>query len=104
MEDYDYVNLESKESVAQQHAEIREALPTELRKSYDALVHAAENMAITNDKKLDSGLDPTDLQVKDLDVYLGYILIVDYLCQDEHVRHLCTNKGYWFCLGSDAVT
>lgn len=96
MEDYDYVNLESKESVAQQHAEIREALPSELRKSYDALVHAAENMAITNDKKLDSGLDPTDLQVKDIDVYSGYILILHSLCQGEHVRQYCENQGYGF--------
>uniref|UniRef100_A0A1B6IBK6 Breast cancer anti-estrogen resistance protein 1 n=1 Tax=Homalodisca liturata TaxID=320908 RepID=A0A1B6IBK6_9HEMI len=63
MEDYDYVNLESKESVARQHAEIREALPAELRKSYDALVHEAEKMAITNDKKLDEGMDPSDIQV-----------------------------------------
>lgn len=91
------MNLESKESVAQQHAEIREALPTELRKSYDALVHAAENMAITNDKKLDSGLDPTDLQVKDLDVYLGYILIVDYVRMNMSDTCVPTNKSYWSC-------
>lgn len=38
MEDYDYVNLESKEVVAKQHDEIIHALPTELRKSYDQLV------------------------------------------------------------------
>lgn len=94
MEDYDYVNLESKESVAQQHAEIREALPTELRKSYDALVHAAENMAITNDKKLDSGLDPTDLQVTDIDVYSGYILILHYV--RVNMSDNCENQGYGF--------
>ncbi|KAG8229217.1 hypothetical protein J437_LFUL008853 [Ladona fulva] len=46
LEDYDYVNLESKESVAKQNAEIREALPDALRKSYDQLVREAEEAAI----------------------------------------------------------
>ncbi|XP_054286391.1 breast cancer anti-estrogen resistance protein 1 isoform X2 [Macrosteles quadrilineatus] len=62
MEDYDYVNLESKDAVARQNAEIREALPVELRKSYDAIVQEAEKMAIS-DKKLDDGIDPSDMQV-----------------------------------------
>ncbi|XP_046395950.1 breast cancer anti-estrogen resistance protein 1 isoform X2 [Ischnura elegans] len=46
LEDYDYVNLESKESVAKQNAEIREALPDALRKSYDLLVREAEEAAV----------------------------------------------------------
>ncbi|XP_071451243.1 breast cancer anti-estrogen resistance protein 1 [Hetaerina americana] len=46
LEDYDYVNLESKESVARQNAEIRESLPDALRKSYDLLVREAEEAAV----------------------------------------------------------
>lgn len=46
LEDYDYVNLESRESVARQDAEILDALPAELRKSYDALVKEAESAAV----------------------------------------------------------
>lgn len=64
MEDYDYVNLESRESVARQHQEIREALPAELRKSYDALVQEAESAAVANnDKKPEDTLDHNDRQV-----------------------------------------
>lgn len=63
MEDYDYVNLESKEAVNKQNAEIREALPTQLRKSYDTLIQEAERLAVSNDKKLDPSVDPSDMQV-----------------------------------------
>ncbi|XP_021937825.1 breast cancer anti-estrogen resistance protein 1 isoform X1 [Zootermopsis nevadensis] len=66
LEDYDYVNLESRESVAQQHAEIRDALPAELRKSYDVLVKEAESAAVISEPKAASGdgeLDPNDRQV-----------------------------------------
>lgn len=61
LEDYDYVNLESKEAVAKKHAEIRDALPKELMKGYDELVKNAENAAIIDDKG--TGLDPEDKQV-----------------------------------------
>lgn len=60
LEDYDYVNLESKEAVAKKHAEIRDALPKELKKGYDNLLKNAENAAIVNDK---TTLDPEDKQV-----------------------------------------
>ncbi|KAJ9580263.1 hypothetical protein L9F63_004076, partial [Diploptera punctata] len=65
LEDYDYVNLESRESVAQQHAEIRDALPAELRKSYDVLVKEAESAAVISEPKTssDGDLDPNDRQV-----------------------------------------
>uniref|UniRef100_A0A1B6D307 Breast cancer anti-estrogen resistance protein 1 n=1 Tax=Clastoptera arizonana TaxID=38151 RepID=A0A1B6D307_9HEMI len=64
MEDYDYVNLESKESVAKENAEIREALPVELRKSYDALLKEAESAALgNNDKKPEDLLNNNDIQV-----------------------------------------
>lgn len=61
LEDYDYVNLESKEAVAKKHAEIRDALPKELKKGYDNLVKNAENAAIIDDKG--TTLDPEDKQV-----------------------------------------
>ncbi|KAB0796548.1 hypothetical protein PPYR_10609 [Photinus pyralis] len=60
LEDYDYVNLESKEAVAQKHAEIRDALPKELKKGYDNLIKNAESAAIISDK---ADLDPEDKQV-----------------------------------------
>ncbi|KAK7873297.1 hypothetical protein R5R35_011359 [Gryllus longicercus] len=65
LEDYDYVNLESRETVAKQHAEILDALPAELRKSYDALVKEAESAAVMNEPKSSDGgeLDPNDRQV-----------------------------------------
>ncbi|GLV42292.1 p130CAS [Carabus blaptoides fortunei] len=66
IEDYDYVNLDSRETVAKKHAEIRDALPTELKKGYDALIKNAESAAINNDTKTsnDGGeLDPDDKQV-----------------------------------------
>ncbi|KAF5303995.1 hypothetical protein FQA39_LY01780 [Lamprigera yunnana] len=60
LEDYDYVSLESKDAVAQKHAEIRDALPKELKKGYDNLLKNAENAAIINDKV---ELDPEDKQL-----------------------------------------
>ncbi|XP_049861050.1 breast cancer anti-estrogen resistance protein 1 isoform X2 [Schistocerca gregaria] len=51
LEDYDYVNLESRESVARQDAEILDSLPAELRKSYDALVKEAESAAVIGEPK-----------------------------------------------------
>lgn len=65
LEDYDYVNLESRESVDQQNAEIRDALPAELRKSYDVLVKEAESAAVISEPKATPGdeLDPNDRQV-----------------------------------------
>nr|CAD7447791.1 unnamed protein product [Timema bartmani] len=65
LEDYDYVNLESRESVARQDADILASLPVELRKSYDALVKEAESAAVINEPKASDGgdLDPDDKQV-----------------------------------------
>lgn len=60
IEDYDYVNLESKEAVAKKHAEIRDALPTELKKGYDNLIKNAESAAI-NEKA--NELNADDKQV-----------------------------------------
>lgn len=62
IEDYDYVNLESKESVAKKHAEIRDALPTELKKGYDNCIKNAESAAI-NESKSDNSMDADDKQV-----------------------------------------
>lgn len=51
LEDYDYISLQSKESVSKQHAEIRDALPKEFRKGYDNLVKHADDVAFDNDSK-----------------------------------------------------
>lgn len=60
IEDYDYVSLESREAVAKKHAEIRDALPSELKKGYDNLIKNAESAAI-NEKS--SELNADDKQV-----------------------------------------
>ncbi|KAB7499043.1 Breast cancer anti-estrogen resistance protein 1 [Armadillidium nasatum] len=52
LEDYDYVNLESKESVEREHKEIMESLPTELRKSYDNLIKQSHMTVDSNHKKI----------------------------------------------------
>ncbi|XP_022186741.1 breast cancer anti-estrogen resistance protein 1 [Nilaparvata lugens] len=75
LDDYDYVNLESKDSVAKQHAEISESLPPELSKSYDALVREAEAVAISNSHPK---ADDSDRQV-----------LVFYMAQcSTHTSHL----------------
>ena len=62
-EDYDYVNLDSKEVVAKQREELRAALPHELRSSYDLLVTEADNAAIQTPDVTISPMDPNDKQV-----------------------------------------
>ncbi|EEZ99463.2 Breast cancer anti-estrogen resistance protein 1-like Protein [Tribolium castaneum] len=61
LEDYDYVSLDSKEAVAKQHAEIREALPEKFKKTYDSLVKHADDVAFDSDHK--TGLDSDDKQL-----------------------------------------
>ncbi|XP_044256876.1 breast cancer anti-estrogen resistance protein 1 [Tribolium madens] len=61
LEDYDYVSLDSKEAVAKKHAEIREALPKELKKTYDHLVKHADDVAFDSEHK--TGLDSDDKQL-----------------------------------------
>lgn len=51
LEDYDYINLESKESVSKQHADIRDALPKELKKGYDNLMKHADDVAFDGEHK-----------------------------------------------------
>lgn len=58
MEEYDYVNLDSKEVANQKHAEIRDALPNELRKGYDNLVQTMNDIAIEN-----KNFDPDEKQI-----------------------------------------
>lgn len=52
LEDYDYINLDSKETVSKNHAEIRDALPKELKKGYDNLVKHADELAFDDPKTL----------------------------------------------------
>ncbi|KAG5893874.1 hypothetical protein JTB14_005331 [Gonioctena quinquepunctata] len=61
-EEYDYVSLDSKESVAKNHAEILKDLPQSLRKGYDNCVKNADAIAFENDHK-STGLDPDDKQL-----------------------------------------
>jgi len=59
-EDSDYVCLETEEQFAKKNAEIRNALPKDLKKNFDNVVKSAE-MASMND--LNEPLDPNDQSV-----------------------------------------
>ncbi|XP_043483838.1 breast cancer anti-estrogen resistance protein 1 [Leptopilina heterotoma] len=60
-EDYDYVNLDSRDAVVKQREELREMLPQELGKNYDLVVAEADQAAIQH--VLLSPMDPNDKQV-----------------------------------------
>lgn len=47
-EDYDYVNLDSKDSINAQLNDIRDALPVDLKKSYDQIINDAENNSLSD--------------------------------------------------------
>lgn len=58
LEDYDYVSLESKEQSAKTNAELRNALPQDLRTNFDSAMQSAESAAISNSDKTE--LNPND--------------------------------------------
>lgn len=58
LEDYDYVSLESKEQSAKSNAELRDALPQNLRTNFDSAMQSAETAAIINNDKTE--LNPND--------------------------------------------
>ncbi|XP_055323318.1 breast cancer anti-estrogen resistance protein 1 isoform X2 [Sitodiplosis mosellana] len=58
LEDYDYVSLESKEQSAKTNAELRDALPQDLRTNFDTAMQSAESAAISNSDKTE--LNPND--------------------------------------------
>ncbi|XP_017892643.1 breast cancer anti-estrogen resistance protein 1 [Ceratina calcarata] len=60
-EDYDYVNLDSREVVAKQREEVRAALPQELRGNYDLLVNESDNAMIQ--VTTPTPMDPNDKQL-----------------------------------------
>lgn len=62
-EDYDYVNLDSREVVAKQREELRASLPQELRSNYDLLVSEADNAAIQMPPTTPTPMDPNDKQL-----------------------------------------
>lgn len=62
-EDYDYVNLESREVVAKQREELRAALPHELRSSYDLLVSENDSAAVQAPPVTPTPMDPNDKQL-----------------------------------------
>lgn len=62
-EDYDYVNLDSREVVAKQREELRALLPQELRSNYDLLVSEADNAAIQMPPTTPTPMDPNDKQL-----------------------------------------
>ncbi|XP_053593093.1 breast cancer anti-estrogen resistance protein 1 [Microplitis demolitor] len=62
-EDDDYVNLDSRETVAKQREELRATLPQELRSSYDLLVSEADNAAIQMPASTPTPMDPNDKQL-----------------------------------------
>lgn len=62
-EDYDYVNLESREVVAKQREELRAALPQELRSSYDLLVTENDTATVQAPPATPTPMDPNDKQL-----------------------------------------
>uniref|UniRef100_A0A182MVL6 CAS family C-terminal domain-containing protein n=1 Tax=Anopheles culicifacies TaxID=139723 RepID=A0A182MVL6_9DIPT len=63
-EDYDYVSLESKEASARTNAEIRDALPNDLKKNFENVVrNAADAAAATVSERPVAALDPNDKSV-----------------------------------------
>lgn len=58
LEDYDYVSLESKEQSAKMNAELRDALPQDLRTNFDSAMQSAESSAILISDKTE--LNPND--------------------------------------------
>lgn len=61
-EDYDYVSLESKEASAKSNAEIRDALPQDLKKNFENVVRNADAAAAAGSDKTEA-LDPNDKSV-----------------------------------------
>lgn len=62
-EDYDYVNLDSRDVVVKQREELRESLPQELRRNYDLVVAEADQAAIQLSHVTLSAMDPNDKQI-----------------------------------------
>ncbi|XP_052894936.1 breast cancer anti-estrogen resistance protein 1 isoform X2 [Anopheles moucheti] len=63
-EDYDYVSLESKEASARTNAEIRDALPNDLKKNFENVVrNAADAAAASVSERPEAALDPNDKSV-----------------------------------------
>lgn len=62
-EDYDYVNLDSREVVAKQREEVRASLPQELRSNYDLLVSESDNATIQMPPTTPTPMDPNDKQL-----------------------------------------
>ncbi|XP_044005045.1 breast cancer anti-estrogen resistance protein 1 isoform X2 [Aphidius gifuensis] len=62
-EDYDYVNLDSRETVVKQREELRAALPQEFRSNFDLLVAEADNAAIQIPQTTPTPMDPNDKQL-----------------------------------------
>lgn len=58
LEDYDYVSLESREHAAKMNAELRDALPQDLRVNFDSAMQSAETSAIYGNDKTE--LNPND--------------------------------------------
>ncbi|XP_058057978.1 breast cancer anti-estrogen resistance protein 1 isoform X1 [Anopheles bellator] len=62
-EDYDYVSLESKEASAKTNAEIRDALPQDLKKNFENVVRNAADAAAAACAEKPEALDPNDKSV-----------------------------------------
>lgn len=62
VEEYDYVKLESRESVDKKHAEIKDSLPNELKKSFDTVIKDAD-YSTTNVQLNENNMAPNDKQL-----------------------------------------
>ena len=93
LDDYDYVKLESRESVEREHQQIKESLPTNLRQSYDNLVKQSHSL-VDNDhqKAISTNINATTSTTKTstsrLDANDKQVLAFYANQAEVHIQHL----------------
>ena len=106
LEDYDYVKLESRESVDREHKQMKESLPVNLRKSYDNLVKQSHSLVDNDHQRIlqansntgaaanTANLKPTS--VNRLDANDRQVLQFYGNQADLHIQHLNTAIDAFF--------
>ncbi|XP_045127238.1 breast cancer anti-estrogen resistance protein 1-like isoform X2 [Portunus trituberculatus] len=64
LEDYDYVNLETRATVEREHEDIKKELPADLRKSFDNLVKQSQLIVDSDHEKVIQKSDQTQISVQ----------------------------------------
>lgn len=86
LDDYDYVNLEARESLEREHEEIKKELPAQLRKSFDNLVKQSQVIVDSDHEKvLNKGNVSVPVSNKQASITLD--------ANDRQVVHFYGNQG-----------